>query len=105
MARHAPASASPLTVEMGWDYYKNLTKWHVTRKVDLSSLSAKGFVHYWGGENGGDLYFLAQKAGAGENCQVQGYLQGPAFLCHFPPNDRVVHDPCSSRNPRGKRWK
>jgi len=109
-ARTCPA-ASPLTVEMGWDYYKNLTKWHITRKVDLSSLSAKGFVHYWGGENGGDLYFLAQKAGAGEDAtrkiaRFKAIYRARFFAVISRQINRVVHDPLLiPKILEGKRWK
>ena len=66
--------------------------------MDLSSLSAKGFVHYWGGENGGDLYFLAQKAGAGEDAtkkiaKFKAIYRARLFSVISRQIDRVVHDP------------
>lgn len=59
--RSDPA-ASPLTIEHGWEYYRNLTEKDIVRKTDLSSLSACGFATNW---DAWDLYFLGVKAGAG----------------------------------------
>jgi SAM-dependent methyltransferase len=58
-ARSEPGD-SPLTVEQGWNYYRNLTRSDITRKVDLDSLSSWGFAYNWGAW---DIYFLGVKAG------------------------------------------
>ncbi|HVN79226.1 MAG TPA: methyltransferase domain-containing protein, partial [Terriglobia bacterium] len=57
---HTDSSSSPLTVDLGWDYYRNLRAKDVIREVDLSQLSNWGFVtnlEAW------DLYMLGVKAG------------------------------------------
>jgi SAM-dependent methyltransferase len=53
---------SPLTVDKGWEYYRNLSARDITRKVDFSPLSAWGFATNW---DAWDLYFLGVKQGAG----------------------------------------
>jgi SAM-dependent methyltransferase len=54
--------ASPLTIEKGWEYYRNLTAKDVSREVDLSELSSSGFVTE---KRNCDLYMLGVKAGGG----------------------------------------
>lgn len=49
-------------IEKGWNYYKNLTTWHVRRKVSLSSFSGMGFATSW---EHWDLCFLGVKRGSG----------------------------------------
>lgn len=56
-ARSEPGS-SPLTVEKGWNYYRNLTLRDLVREVDLSSLAAWGSACNW---KSYDLYFLGLK--------------------------------------------
>jgi SAM-dependent methyltransferase len=60
--------ASPLTVQKGWDYYRNLTSKDIRRAVDLCPLSHWGFVTNW---EGYDLYFLGVKAGSGIDASSQ----------------------------------
>jgi SAM-dependent methyltransferase len=55
-------SNSPLTIEHGWEYYRNLTDKDIVRKVDFSALSSWGFATNW---DAWDLYFLGVKAGSG----------------------------------------
>ena len=56
------ASSSPLTVAKGWEYYRNLARTDIVRKVDFSPFSAFGFATNW---DSYDLYLLAVKAGGG----------------------------------------
>src|SRR5665213_873697 len=49
---------SPLTVEQGWEYYRNLGARDIMRKVDFSSLSAWAFATNW---DAWDLYLLGTK--------------------------------------------
>jgi len=55
-------ASSPLTVAKGWEYYRNLTRTDIVRKVDLSPFSVFGFATNW---DSYDLYLLAVKAGGG----------------------------------------
>jgi SAM-dependent methyltransferase len=56
--RSEPGS-SPLTIERGWEYYRNLTARDIVRKLDLSAFSSRGFTTNW---DAWDLYFLGVKA-------------------------------------------
>lgn len=51
-------SSSPLTVEKGWDYYRNLTWRDLKRHVDFSPLMAWSHACNW---RSYDLYFLGLK--------------------------------------------
>lgn len=55
-------AGSPLTVAKGWEYYRNLTRTDIVRKVDLSPFSVFVFATNW---DSYDLYLLAVKAGGG----------------------------------------
>ena len=86
---------SPHTVDKGWNYYKNLTKWHISGKVDLSSFSAKGFVHHW---QTFDLYFLGRKAGPGDNgvakiAKFKAIYRSRFFPVLFHQLGRVLRSP------------
>jgi hypothetical protein len=104
--------ASPLMIEKGWNYYKNLTKWHVSWKVDLTSFSTKGFasnLEHW------DLYFLGVE-GASENraerinaqkvAKFQALYGSRLFPVLFKRLRRVVRDPSLMTNmsARQGRW-
>jgi len=52
---------SPLTVEQGWNYYRNLTARDIASGVDLSPLKGWAFATNW---DSCDLYFLGVKSGA-----------------------------------------
>ncbi|MEO8736782.1 MAG: class I SAM-dependent methyltransferase [Edaphobacter sp.] len=51
---------SPLTIDKGWEYYRNLSARDITRKVDFSPLSAWDFATNW---DTWDLYLLGVKQG------------------------------------------
>ena len=56
-------NSSPLTVELGWDYYKNLTERDIRRQIPLSNwfddyIFISSSEHY-------DLYFVGRAKGGG----------------------------------------
>ena len=57
-SRFEPES-SPLTVNRGWNYYRNLTRQDIVRGVDLSPLAVWDSTCNW---KTYDLYFLGMKA-------------------------------------------
>jgi SAM-dependent methyltransferase len=61
-ARSNPES-SPLTVDQGWEYYRNLSARDILRRVSFSPLSSSAFVTNW---DDWDLYFLGVKDGGPE---------------------------------------
>jgi hypothetical protein len=58
-ARTEPES-SPLTVGIGWSYYKNLSEKHFRRSVDFGQFEAHRFFTKW---NHFDLLFVGIKKG------------------------------------------
>jgi SAM-dependent methyltransferase len=52
--------ASPLTVEKGWDYYKNLTAKHFTEKMDLNGMFSEH--RFESNHVSHDLYFYGIKS-------------------------------------------
>jgi SAM-dependent methyltransferase len=58
------SSSSPLTIERGWEYYRNLTAKDILKKIDLAAFSAWGFATNW---NAWDLYLIGVKLPGGKN--------------------------------------
>lgn len=54
-------SDSPLTVGLGWNYYKNLSERHFRRTLDISSVFSRH--EFWVNWRSFDLYFCGIKAG------------------------------------------
>jgi SAM-dependent methyltransferase len=103
----AAAGSSPFTVERGWNYYKNLTEWHVRRKVDLSPLPVRGFATNW---EHCDLYFLGvriSKGGAASQrvAKFKAIYRSRLFTAILRQISRLVSNPslCSKLLQRG-RW-
>jgi SAM-dependent methyltransferase len=65
-ARSGP-SGSPLTVELGWNYYKNLTAKHFVRTTDLEGSFAQH--RFWTNWNHFDLLFAGIRRGRAETIQ------------------------------------
>jgi SAM-dependent methyltransferase len=60
--RRTAPDASPLTVGLGWDYYRNLTRRDFTSALDLgAALTLFGFFVNW---KSCDLYFVGFRGGA-----------------------------------------
>ena len=55
--RSEPLS-SPLTIEKGWDYYRNLSGRDIVREIDMTPLAVWGLACNW---KSYDLYFLGLK--------------------------------------------
>jgi hypothetical protein len=66
---HSAPQSSPLTVALGWNYYRNLTRRDFESTMDLG----KAFVapRFWTNWNHFDLLFLGTKQGAGVQEEVR----------------------------------
>jgi len=87
--------SSPLTVEKGWEYYRNLSEKDFARAVDFSPFLSFGFATNW---NSYDLYFLGIKRGGA----VTGETEIERFKSFYKRRNasvwlqrlnRVVRDP------------
>jgi SAM-dependent methyltransferase len=62
------ADSSPLTVGLGWNYYRNLTPKYFERTIDLNS--AFSFHRFWINWSHFDLLFLGFRSGTGLKSEV-----------------------------------
>lgn len=81
----AEAESSPLTVKLGWNYYRNLSQADFAGVIDLRAAFSQH--HFWINPNSFDLYFCGIKAGKeGKPSKVWEKLVKEVEACALSPN-------------------